>query len=154
MSNLMDFAKREMKLAKLDKVTQQQVLEKMRAFAEEGHSGASAAYSIASMRPRTKVDRIFRQLASFTPLTPITSAPSEWTLVDDSNGKLYQHRRAHSVFKLGRRAYDIDDKPVYVDKDGFTFTSSTDQPKTITFPYDVAAARERFRRRKPKLRKV
>lgn len=150
MSDLMNFAKSEMKLAGISKTTQKQVMEMMEAFAEEGHSGASAHYTLAAMRPRTNVERIFKKLASFTPLTPLTGKPSEWMLVTDQPKKLYQSKRCASLFKEGGRAYDIDDKPVYIDKSGLTYSMSTDHPPTITFPYDVAAARARRQRRKPK----
>ena len=136
-----------MKLAGLDKTTQQQVLEMLESFGEEGHSGASAHYTLAVLRPRTKVDRVFKKLASFTALTPLTGKPSEWMHVA---GKTYQSKRCPTVFKQAGRAYNLDDKPVYIEPSGATYTSSDDVPPTIKFPYDVAAAKKRISLRKPK----
>ena len=147
--SLVGFARREMKLAKVDKETQELVLLALKDFAEERHSGASAAYATAAMRPRTKAERIFKQLASFTALTPLTGAPSEWMLIEPRS-KLYQNRRCASVLKEAGRAYDIDSRPTYIEPSGAMYTSSKDVPPTIKFPYDVAAEKKKRSRRKPK----
>ena len=79
MSNLIEHAKRELKLAgyiPLDqeqedgpnKWIQENILELLKVFSEQRHSGASASYAI----------NLFKELASFGILTPITKS---WSLI-------------------------------------------------------------------------
>lgn len=80
-------------------------LELVRVFARQGHSGGSAAMTV----------ELFRRLASFAPLEPLTNRRSEWTLVRDAAGRVpavYQSRRLHSAFSDDglRTWYDIDER--------------------------------------------
>lgn len=97
------------------------VLKMIRDFAEEGHSGMSASIAVG----------LFRKLANWEPLTPLTGDDDEWTEVHDG---MFQNKRCSRVFK-GRdgRAYDIDAR-VFRDPDGVTYTSR-DSRVYVTFPY-------------------
>ena len=79
----------------------------LNAFDGEGHSGTSAPYTI----------NLFRKLASFEPIGPLTGADSEWNEVGDS---LYQNNRCGHVFKEDGQAYDSQGK-VFREPDGVCF---------------------------------
>lgn len=69
-------------------------------FAEQGHSGFSAAMTLD----------IFNTVANFKPLTPIGASPDEWNEVE--NGNTWQNRRRSTTFSRdgGATWYDIDDE--------------------------------------------
>lgn len=74
------------------------VLELLRVFSNEGHSGSTAPYAI----------NMFKTLAMFEPIAPLTGEDWEWNEV--SRGML-QNKRASRVFKdEDGRAYDIEGK--------------------------------------------
>ena len=76
------------------------VMKMIDIFAEEGHSGSSAPYAI----------NLFKKIAEFAPLTPLTGADDEWVKHDYGNGHVtYQNNRCSHVFKdEGGSAYDIN----------------------------------------------
>lgn len=107
-------------------------------FDGEGHSGSSAPYAI----------NMFKKLASFEPLTPLTGEDWEWNCIQDdrTDGKtVYQNKRCSRVFKQADRfdgqAYDIDAIVFYdwhTDENGEkykSFYTSRDSCVPITFPY-------------------
>ena len=105
-SNLVLHAERELKLAGLfDKDSDyggmfgKSVLELVKAFAKQGHSGASAMRTLA----------IFDKVVRFENLTPITSKSDEWMDVD--NG-LHQCVRCPALFSEdgGKTHYNVEDK--------------------------------------------
>jgi hypothetical protein len=109
------------------------ILKLLDVFAEEGHSGTTAPYTIS----------IFSKLAGFDPIVPITGEDWEWTEV--STG-VYQNKRCGHVFKQPDRfngqAYDIDGRVfwewVKSSEDGTIYKShftSGDSFVPITFPY-------------------
>jgi hypothetical protein len=134
MSNLIDHAKREFLALGYkpieeeedgpNKWIQENVLELLQVFSEQGHSGFSAGYCINT----------FKKLANFEPLGPLTGKDSEW--VEVSNG-LFQNSRCSHVFKRADRfngqAYDIYGR-VFRDPDGYCYTNS-DSHVPVTFPY-------------------
>lgn len=75
-------------------------------FAEEGHSGMSASMQIA----------LFRKLAAFKPLTPLTNNPDEWMEVSEYAGPeqkgLWQNKRSSDCFSTdgGKTYYSVDDE--------------------------------------------
>lgn len=77
------------------------VLKMLEIFADEGHSGSSAPYAI----------NMFKRVASFEPLSPLTGADDEW--VDHGDG-MFQNKRMGSVFKgkdrFNGQAYWLDGK--------------------------------------------
>ena len=78
------------------------VLKLLEVFNGEGHSGSSAPHAI----------NLFKQLASFEPVAPLTGEDWEWTDVSEyggrNNGILYQNKRCGHVFKDDEGAYDSD----------------------------------------------
>lgn len=105
MSNLVEHAKREMKLAGLydedsmyGGMIPEAVLELVESHAKQGHSGGSHAMVIS----------IFNRVANFKTLTELTSNPDEWYEVTPGT---WQNKRQSSTFSIdgGRTWYDIDD---------------------------------------------
>jgi hypothetical protein len=102
------------------------VLELVKLFGGQGHSGGSAALVIDLL------DRLLR----YQPLTPLTGEPDEWTDVAEVSGKpLWQNKRCGSVFREGDgQAYQIDAR-VFREPDGVTFTSRNSRMPIKAFPY-------------------
>lgn len=109
MSNLVKHAEYELKLAGLfdkdsdyDGMLGDAVLQLVKVFAKQGHSGFSAGQTLA----------IFNTVANFKNLTPIGKSPDEWMDVTESSpGPLWQNKRRSSTFSRdgGQTWYDIDD---------------------------------------------
>lgn len=108
--NLVTHAEFELKKAGLlykdsdyDGMIGQAVLELMKVFSKQGHSGFSAGYTL----------EVFNKVANFKTLTPITSDSDEWVDVAHygSGGSLWQNRRQGSCFSIdaGKTWYDLDD---------------------------------------------
>ena len=107
---LIDHAKTELEIAGLfDKegdfyegMTGKAVMELIEVFSKQGHSGMSAPI----------VADIFKKLANYEPLGPITGKDEEWSDVRDlGNGKpWYQNKRCSALFKDGK-----DGRPYYID---------------------------------------
>jgi len=109
--SLVDHAEKELRLAGLfdldsdyNGMLGNSVLELIKVFAAQGHSGSSAAMT----------REIFSKLSSFKPLTPITSNPDEWNDVSGYYGggpKMWQSTRQPSLFSKdgGKTWYDIDE---------------------------------------------
>ena len=117
------------------------VLELLKVFADEGHSGSTAPYTV----------NMFKKLAMFEPLVPLTGEDWEWN--ECGNG-VFQNKRCSRVFKHPDRfdgqAYDIEgivfydwyERPLEPDEPGFPGTyrgkshfTSRDSCVPITFPY-------------------
>jgi hypothetical protein len=98
------------------------ILKMVDVFAEEGHSGFSAAYAIG----------ILEKLLRWQPLSPLTGDDYEW---NEEEGGIFQNKRCSRVFKNGKdeQAYDICGK-VFVEPDGVSYTSR-DSHVFIEFPY-------------------
>lgn len=119
------------------------VLKLLMVFADEGHSGTSAPYAI----------NLFKKLAMFEPIVPLTGEDWEWSDVrHNGDGSIhYQNKRCSHVFKEGDgQAYDIDGKvfwewcerPLGEDEEGYpgidTFKSyytGYESRTPVTFPY-------------------
>jgi hypothetical protein len=111
------------------------VLELLDVFHGEGHSGTTAPYTID----------LFKKLAMFEPVAPLTGEDWEWANVSENGGKnggpLYQNKRCGHVFKDSTGAYDIDGIIFYdwytnekgeIRKSYFTGQGSR---VPVTFPY-------------------
>lgn len=96
------------------------VLKLIDVFAEQGHSGQSAAIVI----------EMFARLARLEPLGPLTGADDEWVEVGPG---VFQNKRCCHVFKEKGAAYDIDGI-VWEDPDGSRFTN-IESRVPVTFPY-------------------
>lgn len=110
MGNLVDHAKYELKLAGLfdndsdyDGMLGDAVLELVKVFAKQGHSGFSAHRTL----------ELFNIVANFKPLTPIGSTKDEWADQSEASGRpMWQNKRRASTFSRdgGKTWYDIDDR--------------------------------------------
>lgn len=117
------------------------VIDLLKVFSDEGHSGSSAPYAID----------MFAKLAKFEPLVPLTGEDWEWNEVGDG---VFQNKRCSHVFKqadrFGGQAYDINgivfyewnERPLDDDEEGYPGTrrfkshfTSRDSCVPITFPY-------------------
>jgi len=97
-----------------------QVLELLDLFDKHGHSGFSAPYAI----------NLFKNLADFKPITPLTGEESEWVEIENK----WQNKRFSSVFKdSDGRAYNSQGK-VFREPNGACYTNS-DSHVYIKFPY-------------------
>ena len=117
------------------------VLKLLKVFADEGHSGSTAPYTV----------NIFKKLAMFEPIVPLTGEDWEW---NEASPGVFQNRRCSRVFKqadrFDGRAYDIDGRVFYEwnerdlepDEKGYpgkrrfqSYYTSRDSMVPITFPY-------------------
>ncbi|RWL14861.1 MAG: hypothetical protein EOR57_31440 [Mesorhizobium sp.] len=96
------------------------VMKMIDVFADEGHSGFSAGMAIS----------IFKKVASYEPLTPLTGEDDEWV---DHGGGSFQNKRCSHVFKDNGNAYDIQGR-IFREPDGVCFTSRASHVP-VTFPY-------------------
>lgn len=129
---LLEYAKSELERVDLeyDGMIKEAALEIVKVFAEQGHSGGSAAITLA----------VTEKLLRYQPLTPLTGEDDEWTEIAETDGvKLFQSKRCPSVFKNAERAWDID----------LPRTRLGQEWETITFPY--MPGQEPFDRRAAKI---
>lgn len=117
------------------------VLELLKVFADEGHSGSTAPYAV----------NLFKKLAMFEPIVPLTGEDWEW---NEASPGVFQNRRCSRVFKQADRfngqAYDIDGRVFYEwaerdldpGEEGYpgkrrfqSYYTNRDSLVPITFPY-------------------
>lgn len=90
------------------------VMQLIHVLGEQSHSGVSFYATVD----------VFKRLAQFKPLEPLTGKKEEWKLVDEE-ANVYQNVRCYSVFKNNVKAWDID----------------ADNPSApIEFPYKVGVS--------------
>ena len=100
---------------------QENVIELLRVFAKQGHSGFSAPYCIET----------FRKLALFEPLVPLRGIDDEW---NECCSGMWQNNRCSHVFKeLDGRAYDIQGR-IFREPNGSCYTNRESRVY-ISFPY-------------------
>lgn len=96
------------------------ILELLAVFSRQGHSGSSAPYVVS----------MFKSLAMFDPIGPLTGADSEWNEVGPGR---WQNNRSSRVFKdADGRAYDVEGR---VFRDSVGCYTSKDSRVYIEFPY-------------------
>jgi hypothetical protein len=104
------------------------VLELIRVFSEQGHSGFSAPYCIS----------LFNKLARFEIIAPLTGRDDEWNEICDertSGNAVWQNNRDSRVFKESDgRAYFIEGI-VWEDRNGCSYTSRDSRVYIDEFPY-------------------
>lgn len=113
MSNLVNHAERELKLAGLfdedsdyGGMLGHSTMKLIKVFAEEGHSGMSASIQRS----------LFAKLANYENLAPLTDNPDEWMDVKDYGGPdspaLWQNTRCSTCFSNdgGKTYYSVDDE--------------------------------------------
>lgn len=125
---LLEHAQRELELAKIDgdgdTWMTENVLELIKTFASQGHSGESAPICI----------QLFSRLASYKPLGPLTGEDNEWMKIAGRKD-LWQNKRCSHVFKNKDGAYNIEGK-VFREPNGACYTSGNSRVP-VTFPYEV-----------------
>lgn len=101
------------------------VLALLRTLSTQGQSGGSIGYIL----------NLFRKLANFESLTPLTGADEEWMEVGDG---FFQNVRCGRIFKneSDGRAYDLDGH-VTVDPNGCGYTGGSTPTCYIEFPYTL-----------------
>ena len=149
MSNLVTHARTEFRAAgwtdaegnfkdEMQQMICEHVIKLLEVFSEEGHSGTSAPYAV----------NLFKQLAMFEPIVPLTGEDWEWSEVRDG---MFQNKRCSHVFKeADGTAYDIQGKvffewverPLEEDEEGYpgihrfkSSYTSRDSRVVVTFPY-------------------
>lgn len=134
-NRLVEHAEREFELCgwdmsdEMNQAVVQDVMELIRLFSSQGHSGMSAPY-VAGM---------FAKLATYQILGELTGADDEWEYVaDDGEEPLWQNKRDSRVFKNSKEAWQLD-YYIFDDGDGTTYTSyceDRNSKKIIeSFPY-------------------
>jgi hypothetical protein len=97
-----------------------QILQLLKIFSKHDHSGTSAPYAV----------NLFKKLALFEPIVPLTGEDWEWVEVGDG---MFQNKRCSHVFKENGNAYDSNGK-IFREKNGCCYTNK-DSLVNITFPY-------------------
>lgn len=118
----------------LDGAMRKHLLQMVKLFSEEGHSGFSASYAVACLE----------KLLKYEPLSPLTGKDDEWVEIAEDmtiGGKLWQNKRCYRVFKDENGAYDSEGKVFWswmTDDEGKQFKSHYTSSKSrvyIQFPY-------------------
>lgn len=118
--NLTEYAEMEMKAQGLHEkdadyggMLYDSVMELVKVFAGQGHSGASASMVL----------QLFSKVAAFKPLSPLTGKDDEWM---ETGQGVFQNKRNYAVFKEGKdgRAYFLD-ALVWITPTGTSYTGST-----------------------------
>jgi hypothetical protein len=107
------------------------LLELLKVFDDEGHSGSTAPYTI----------NLFSRLAKFEPIAPLTGEDWEW----NDTGRNFQNKRASHVFKdYDGQAYDINGRVFWEWSRGYetgepykSYYTCRESHLPITFPYTV-----------------
>lgn len=114
-SNLVDHARRELKLVGEDDVTIEGLLNVIQAFADMGHSGGSASVAIPMLY----------ELLQFKNLTPLTDDPDEWQHAGPEiyppdgiwqnrrNSAAFSHDGGKTYYLLSEGASDADREPLH-----------------------------------------
>ena len=89
---------------KMQKVINKDILDLVELFANQGHSGFTANYTI----------NVLTKLLKQSFITPLTGADDEWIEVTDG---IYQNKREGTIFKDKDR---FDGKPYYIDGKAFS----------------------------------
>lgn len=126
--SLLEHAEKEFELAgwkKNNESMQNMVMDNVRdllkVFSKQGHSGSSAPYVL----------NLFKRLASFEIIAPLTGKDDEWMEVGDGE---FQNVRDSRVFKnQDGEAYFIDGK-AFSDDGGKTYFTNGDSRIPIEFP--------------------
>jgi len=134
MSSLVKHAQKELELAGLfgeddfyKGATGKAVMQLMKVFSKQCHSGTSASIVVS----------LFKKLASWKTISPLTGEDSEW---NDVGNDIHQNNRCSNVFKskdrFNGKPYTLDGR-VFSNDGGKTWFTNARSFKTITFPYDT-----------------
>jgi hypothetical protein len=115
----------------INRMMREHILKMVDTFADEGHSGFSAAYAIG----------IIEKLLRFEPVTPLTGEDDEWSTPFDPEETRQNKRCGHVFLRSDGVAYDSEARVFYdeyVDDEGNSQKSHytcRESRKKITFPY-------------------
>lgn len=147
MSNLVDWAEQELARIgdgtdEMQNLMNQNVLDIVKTFSEQGHSGFSAEYAL----------NLIKRLLEWKPISAIEDGPDEWNDVSRGGPFLLQHKRCSAVFKHEDGIITYIYGRVFSDDGGetwFTRGGDSDRPKEeqssieITMPFIVPDEPER-----------
>lgn len=105
-----------------DRMAGQAVLDLLKVFYDQGHSGFSASC----------VRQIFNKLSNFDPLGPLTGADCEW---DDCGDGLQQNKRSSNVFRDKDGTAYQSDYYIFRDPDGCSYTGRGSRRVITEWPY-------------------
>lgn len=142
MSNLVEFAQNELNILlknctdseslKMQKVMNDDIMEIVKKFASQGHSGFSAQYAL----------NLVTRLLQYKPITPLTGEDEEWVELDYGDDLAYQNKRCPQIFKQkDGKIYDVEGK-VFSSDNGHSWYTSKDSRVYIEMPYNVPARPE------------
>ena len=137
MSSLVEFAEDELnrllkgctdsEALKMQKSVNQDILDIVKMFSNQGHSGFSAQYSL----------NLLRRLLNYKPLSEITDDESEWIELNYTPDIAYQCKRCPSLFKDNEgRVYNVEGK-IFSDDNGHTWYTCKDSCVYVKLPYTV-----------------
>lgn len=114
----------------MQKTINDDILQMVRVFSEQGHSGFSSGYALS----------IIKRLLAYKPITPLTGDDDEWCSPFDNEGT-QQNKRCSAVFRKNfdnSTAYYLDGK-VFSDNGGESWFSSKGLGSftPVTFPFTV-----------------
>lgn len=143
--SLYNYAKSELDRIPKDKegmqeLVNQQILEIVKCFSEQGHSGFSGGYVISTLE----------RLLKFKPLSSITDDPAEWEFSYKNGGiSVFQNNRCSSVFMKKDACGNIleitdHDATLVSDNGGITWFHSNRFKKKIKLPYLPPTTPERI----------
>lgn len=104
-----------------DRAIADDALEVLEVLANQGHSGTSIGFIMATVN----------QLVKFLPLTPLTGEDHEWMEVGEGT---WQSKRMPNLFKTAEAGAYVMDHFIFRTPDGCCYTSK-DSRKSVTFPY-------------------
>lgn len=109
---------------KMQEVINNDILDLVKLFADQDHSGFTANYTI----------NILNKLLKQSFVTPLTGEDDEWTEASDG---VYQNKREYSIFKQADRfdgkAYYLNGK-AFSDDGGKSFYTNRDSSVVVEFP--------------------
>lgn len=135
--SLIDFAKREFAVVgyappealpedDINRWIQENVLELLAVLAKQGHSGVSAGECI----------KLFTQLASYKPISPLTGADDEWRDVSEYGpDPVWQNIRDSRIFKYADGTIMQIGMIIWEEPDGSYYTNRHSAIAVEGFPY-------------------
>ena len=99
------------------------VLKMVEVFSAEGHSGMSANMAVS----------IFKKVALYEPLTPLTGSEDEWGEPFSEDGMRQNKRCSHVFMDADGTAYDSSGK-IFREPSG-SCDQASDSRVPVTFPY-------------------
>lgn len=142
MAGLVEFAENELNILlkgckdseslKMQKSVNNDILDIIKLFSGQGHSGFSASYTL----------NILKRLLDYKPLSAITGNEDEWEQLNYSPDLAYQSKRCPSIFRdADGKVYNVEAK-VFSDDGGHTWYNCKDSREYVELPYEVPAKPE------------